>query len=665
MVKFIFAVHDHQPVGNFDHVVKQAFDMSYLPFTEALQRHPSVKVSMHFSGILYDWFEKHEPAYLETLRGLSARGQVELVGGGYYEPILALLPRDDQNGQIAKMQQYINKRFGAFPKGVWLAERVWEPQLAGVLNEAGAAYTVLDDIHFFSAGFPEKDLTGYFTTEFGGRHLSVFPINHHLRYLMPFADPEKTIDYLRTFEGKDAVLVMADDGEKFGLWPKTYDLVYTRKWLDRFLTLLETNSSWLQTATFSECLAGSRSKGLAYLPTTSYHELSQWALPPEPSGKLARIWKHAAEDLQPYLRGGYFRNFLSKYPESNSIYRKMLRVSARVGGAGGAGKDTLWKAQCNCGYWHGVFGGIYLPHIRKAIYANLLAASEAASAGMAEDRFDVSEEDWDADGRPELFVETKLAGFYFAPAKGGGLWEWDSLARKMNFCAVVSRYPEAYHDEGGADSISGSGKAGHLDADFKKHIFYDWHRRMNLLDHFFHPDTKLEDFKKASYGEQGDFVLGEYSSAVSRGPEGLTVSLSRTGAVWTGDKRVGIRVEKNVLLKADGSWEAAYRVINSGGEKTGSLWFAPELVFSFSNPAICPEGEKRDVSALRFEDPVWGAVELSFSEPVLLWAFNLDTVSRSEEGIEKTYQGSVLAPGIKKVLEPGESFEFTVRARPA
>ncbi len=409
MVRFIFAVHNHQPVGNFDHVIKQAFDLSYLPFTETLLRHPSVKVAMHFSGVLYDWFEKHEPAYLETLRGLVAAGQAELVGGGYYEPILAILPKDDQNGQIARMRDYQRGRFGVVPGGVWLAERVWEPQLAEVLTGSGAAYTVLDDIHFFSAGLSEKDLTGHFITESGGHNLPVFPINSRLRYLMPFADPEKTIDYLRTFEGGDAVLVMADDGEKFGLWPKTHDLVYKRRWLDRFLTLLEDNSSWLRTSTFSECLADSRSRGLVYLPSTSYHELSQWALPQAASGRLAGLREKASEELRPYLRGGYFRNFLSKYPESNSAYRKMLRVSAGVRDAGGAGKESLWKAQCNCGYWHGVFGGVYLPHIRRAIYSNLLSAEAAGRA----DGCEITEEDWDGDGLPEFLVETKQAGFYF------------------------------------------------------------------------------------------------------------------------------------------------------------------------------------------------------------------------------------------------------------
>ena len=38
--------------------------------------------------------------------------------------------------------------------------------------------------------------------------------------------------------------------------------------------------------------------------------------------------------------------------------------------------DHVWAAQCSCGYWHGVFGGVYLGHIRAANYAHLLAAEE-------------------------------------------------------------------------------------------------------------------------------------------------------------------------------------------------------------------------------------------------------------------------------------------------
>ncbi|MBI4801841.1 MAG: DUF1926 domain-containing protein [Elusimicrobia bacterium] len=663
MVKFIFAVHNHQPVGNFDNVMEEAFNLSYLPFTETLRRHPGVKVSMHFSGILYDWFEKNRPWYLDILRGLSASGQVELLGGGYYEPILAILPAGDQASQLAKMRDYIVHRFGVSPRGVWLAERVWEPQMAAVLARAGAAYTVLDDSHFFSAGLEAKELTGYFTTEFEGRHLSVFPIDHELRYLMPFADPERTIDYLRTFEGRDAALVMADDGEKFGLWPKTHDLVYKRGWLDRMLTLIEANCGWLQTAGFSQCLESAGSKGLVYLPTASYHELSQWALPGGSSQLLADLWKNAHQEARPFLRGGYFRNFFSKYPESNSVYRKMLKVSAQVSAAGGAGSESLWKAQCNCGYWHGVFGGIYLPHIRKAIFSNLIEAARAAAAGGSDGNFELKEEDWDADGRPELLIETKNAGFYLAPAKGGGLWEWDYAPRSVNFSAVISRRPESYHGSDGAESIVGPNKAGRREGELKKHIFYDWHRRMNLLDHFLHPETRLEDFKKAAYGEQGDFVLTEYDWKAAREADGLKVSLSRNGSLWDGDRKTAVRVEKDVKLRADGSWAADYRVTNRGAGPA-RIWFAPELAFSFSNASVCHGGERKEVSCVRFDDPVWGGLELEFSQPVLLWAFELETVSRSEEGMEKTYQGSVILPGVKKELNPGETLEFSMEVRP-
>src|SRR5436305_7940107 len=36
-------------------------------------------------------------------------------------------------------------------------------------------------------------------------------------------------------------------------------------------------------------------------------------------------------------------------------------------------RQALYRGQCNCPYWHGAFGGIYLPHLRNAIYNQLIA----------------------------------------------------------------------------------------------------------------------------------------------------------------------------------------------------------------------------------------------------------------------------------------------------
>lgn len=661
MVKLIFAIHNHQPVGNFDSVLEEAYALSYKPFFDVLERHPGVKVSAHFSGILYDWLEKTHPDYLDRLAALVKEGRLEILSGGYYEPILALLPEADRRGQVGMMRDYVRRRFGADPAGLWLAERVWEPELAGSLAAMGVGYTALDDIHFFSAGLEEKALTGRFTTEYGGRHLDVFPINHRLRYLMPFAEPQKAIDYLKGFEGQDAVLLMADDGEKFGLWPGTHEHVYKKGWLDRMFTLLEQNSSWLQTARFSDCLEGP-SKGLAYLPTTSYHELSQWALPPERSRRLAALWDESPEDFRQYLRGGYFRNFFSKYPEANRLYRRMLRASAKVRASGaGHGLAALYRAQCNCGYWHGVFGGVYLPHIRMAVYKNILEAEGSLPARPGRG-YELHREDWDADGRPELLAEGEKANFYFSPAKGGGLWEWDYKPRGVNLGSVVWRHPEAYH-ETDARNIASSETRRAAEAELKKNLFYDWHPRMCLLDHFLRHDATLDSFSKANYGELGDFVTGEYAVRHAEEEGGLVLRFARDGHLWENGRGRPLRVEKDVLLRHDGSWRASYRFLNTGHDKE-AVWFGTELALAFSGREHSQPGEKKNIAFAELRDPVYGGVRLEFSEPLDLWSFPLDTVSRSEEGAEKTFQGAVLLAHLRRELAPGAALSFSMEVKP-
>ena len=93
------------------------------------------------------------PQYFDRLRGLVERGQIEIVGGGYYEPILIAIPLSDRQRQITRLADYVEKHFGARPKGAWLAERVWEPQLPSSLAPAGVKYTLVDDNHFLGAGF--------------------------------------------------------------------------------------------------------------------------------------------------------------------------------------------------------------------------------------------------------------------------------------------------------------------------------------------------------------------------------------------------------------------------------------------------------------------------------------------------------------------------------
>ena len=99
-------------------------------------------------------------------------------------------------------------------------------------------------------------------------------------------------------------------------------------------------------------------------------------------GKLLhQLEEEKRDDILQFMRGGFWRNFLVRYHEVNNQHKKMMRVHETVYSAGATqetGFVQLWKAQANDTYWHGLFGGIYIGHVRSAIYHHLIKAENAA-----------------------------------------------------------------------------------------------------------------------------------------------------------------------------------------------------------------------------------------------------------------------------------------------
>src|SRR3989442_9795900 len=91
-VRMAIAIHNHQPVGNFDSVFAEAVERAYRPFLDALPRHPGVRLSMHWSGPLFEWLAEHQPSLLDAPGVVCGRRPVELLSGGFFEPIPAVLP---------------------------------------------------------------------------------------------------------------------------------------------------------------------------------------------------------------------------------------------------------------------------------------------------------------------------------------------------------------------------------------------------------------------------------------------------------------------------------------------------------------------------------------------------------------------------------------------
>lgn len=683
-VHFLLGLHNHQPIGNFDFVFEKAYQNAYLPFLDAMERHPKIHWNLHGTGILWDWLEKHHPEYVERVAEQVRQGRVELLTGGFYEPILPALPDADKTGQIQKLSRYLKQRFKVKPKGMWLAERVWEPHLTKVLADNGVEYALVDDTHFMTTGMTEDQMTGPYLTEEQGATLRLLPIRQDLRYAIPFKDPGETLNLLRRFVTPSGyhALTMFDDGEKFGLWPDTQDHVYKNGWLEQFLTVLESNSDWIVCSRISDYLADTAPHGRIYLPTASYQEMSEWTLPASSQESLHDVVHGLpapiAESAKRFMRGGFWRNFLTKYDESNNLHKKMLWVSEKVHRANDAlgGTPTkpaakaqrmieaLWAGQCNCAYWHGVFGGLYLPHLRQAIYKELLLAERLADKVLQPEGVKVHNEDFDKDGLPEVLVEAPAQNLYIAPQAGGSIFEWDLRDKGINLLNVLTRRPEAYHKqltsaktqenraEGAVQTIHDVVRVKEPELDKRLHT--DWYRRSSLLDHFFHADTKLDDFDRCQYGEQGDFVKSGYQADVVKGayPQ---VRLSRMGTVWTKEQRNTISVEKTLSFGEGLGWQVVYRIQNVHGPAC-NLWWGSEMAFAFSVlDAKIPQEFAAQSSWQRRDEPFSLNTKVHFDLPMDLWEFPLQTVSLSEEGFERTYQGTVLVAHTKLALQPGQA----------
>ncbi len=690
------ALHNHQPVGNFPSVFEQAYQQAYEPMVGALERHPAIRLALHYSGPLLDWLKAAHPDLLVRIRALVARGQVEILTGGYYEPILPIVPDRDKYGQIAKLTAAVKETFGYQATGLWLAERVWEPHLPKALAGAGVAYTIVDDAHFFRVGLIENDLNGHFITEEEGASVSIFPSAKSLRYRIPWWQVPELMDWLRTQAADDAsVMVMGDDGEKFGLWPGTRALCWDRGWVEQFFIALEDARGWLTLMPPGEWIGVYPARGRIYLPTAAYDEMTEWALPAPAAARLPAI-KHELEeqgktDLLPFLHGGFWRHFLVKYPEINTLHKMMLRVSRKVwrmrpGMRRDAALDHLWQAQCNCPYWHGVFGGIYLGHIRAANYSHLIEAERIADAGRHSRRWVEAEvRDLDADGARDILVNSDAQVLLIDPDEGGTVVSWDARGAGINLVNVMTRRPEGYHETLRAAIARGEVVLAQPDNvetihttrvrvkewGLERYLAIDSYRRSSFIEHFQASGASPQTVTRGELKELGDFVGQPFQPAIEGSPSEVVVRLSRHGRVAVDGGHMPVRVEKALTTAAGaGTLTVAYRVANQG-DKRLAVDFAVETNWGTSDPdaVVVTRGTQHHVrksgafdavETLAIRDTQWG-LDVGITLPTCaLWVVPIEVVSASEAGFERSFQGTSLWFLWPISLEPGASWEARI-----
>jgi len=662
-VYFGICLHFHQPVGNFDNILERAYQNCYKPFLDVFEKFPDIKMSMHFSGCLLDYFEAKHPDYLDRVKVMADRGQVEIVGGGYYEPIFTSIPSEDIAGQIDLMSGYVKKRFGQKALGIWTPERVWSPGLAKDFSKAGVKYTILDDEHFIKAGLKQEDLFGYFTTGEKDAEIAVFPSNKPLRYMIPFKMPAEVINYFKDVGNRHAcsLLTYGDDAEKFGEWPFTNDWVYGKNWLSNFFAELVKNKEWLITVKLSDCLKSRKPLKKIKIPEASYQEMMEWS-------------------------HGSWMNFLKIYPETNQMVRKMHYVSAKVNDIETRNQSTetrkkieearreLYKGQCNCAYWHGVFGGLYLYHLRKAVYEHLINAEKIVDGILHKGKKDwaeVKELDFYEDGKKAFIVENEEISLCIDPAKGGIVRELDARRVSTNLVNPIARHKEEYHkkilakmgkshDQNAIRTIHEDTKV--IDPGLKSEFCYDNYIRGCLVDRFMDTNTNIDDFMECKSQELGDFVNAVYEAKKEKDK----VVLTKNGKI----NGKAVYITKEIRLKGKKEIEVSYTLENLSKQTIDTIF---GVEFNLTMPYLNSDqyryvADSKILGSLNEKGAVPGPgsfsikdsgkeidIDFKFSQkPKDIWYFPVKTVSQSERAYELNFQASCIVPRWLINIPPGQ-----------
>jgi len=672
-IKFSMAFHCYQPVFNFEGEFENAYKKAYLPLLDMVYKHPGIKASFHYPGNMIKWFIDRHPEYIDKLRELIKREQVEIIGGCYYEPVMAMIPDDDRMEQIKKNNLLILETFGVKPRGAWIAERVWEPELAETLINSEMEYTILDDNHLLKAGAEKKDMFRPWNIREKSGDLVVFPAQKELRYSIPFRSPESVLDYMKKTAqgtGGDTCLFFADDGEKFGAWPHTDKLVYKKGWLDKFFSLLAKNTELVETCTYSEVLDTVKANRIKYLPPSSYSEMMEWSK-------------------------GDFSNFFRKYPEADRMHKRMINISRmikekKVASTGGSeeadikeAKMELYKAQSGCAYWHGTFGGVYLPHLRAGVYHHLIKAKGIMSRNRESLPTGVrSVEHKLGDNDQETVIENDFMDVFLKTSEGGGISELDYKPKAINLVNSMSRIEEQYHKKIKWRYIHRARKArlaivqgisadihdalGVGERGLKKFLYYDDHRRDSFITHIL--DNEMP-FEKLYTGVSGNasFLRGDYDMRIEPEKDSISARFSKSGNVEMKSGRVvDIDIEKKLTIGKGSYLDLTHEIkgkVLSG--KDGILKYAIEFNMLVWDEKRMKRSCRKKTDRLLLEDQYSGLkVEFLLDGDSDIGTYPVYTVNETEKGLLKTFQGMAVIVGRElPIIEAGLKDDIGIKIK--
>ncbi|MDR3167532.1 MAG: DUF1926 domain-containing protein [Treponema sp.] len=636
-LNIILGFYNHIPNGITDDEFETIYHTQLKPCITALNQHPGIQVVLHYSGVLLQRIYTAHREFFMLIKDLIARKQVELLGGGFYEPLMPLLPLADKIGQIEFLTTYLRQHFGKRPQGCWLPALAWEQNMVGALNTCGMGFTFLDEGQFRLAGISGEGLYTPCFSEDQGKIITIFPISNRITAEMGRKKASRVIeDLVREIpEGQKRIITV---------FPKELYTEGDGSELPefRFRSFFEELSRAQEFMEFTSPGKIFKNQGnlkKAYFPSSLETEFSQNNGSP-PAGILPQ-------------------QFLIRYPEANGIYAKMIFTHVLINQLRGdksrkrTAREELWKAQGYDAFCPGNDGGIYRHPVRKAVYRALIEAERITreKGGFIPSLMNF---DFDLDGQGEYLFRGERVNCY-VQLEGASVFELDYLPEAWNYLDTFNlpSPPSPKEDP----PLAGR-------------------RRTAFADYLVPKTFTSEDVREGCfYGAR--FCGGERFELLEldRVHGKVCFWLPRNPGLPYGN----VEIEKSYYLKKN-VLSVTYALINRG-EGEENFVFIPGIDLSFpgegeaylrilqGNTVIkgSPDLVLSGAGGLKFRDlKNKVTIDLCSDKSFDAWLVPIRTPDRPGGGNRDHYQSTWILPRKTVLLQPGDRFDmdFTLEMHP-
>ena len=412
-ITLVLGSHAHVPYGSETSEFEKVYSGLVRPFISGLCKFPRIQAAVHYSGVLLHWIERSHPEMIMSIKEMVNRKQIEMLGGGFYEPMLPIIPLQDKIGQIELLTTYLRKQFDKRPQGCWIPAFAWEQGLVSPIAACGMGFTFLSERQFTLDG-DGRTAAGFFDAstpcicEDQGKVITVFPVMQSLEAALAEKNVTSLLPSLlenyRKGQAEDAEIVVSIFPQKLNAEQGESP---DRAWC-RFFEELSRCENYAETV-----IPGKLVKGLKSLRKRCF---------PDSSDNADSISS---------------RRFIIVHPEAGGIYAKMIFTNVLINQLRGdksrklSAHQELWKAQDRTLFCKTGREGLHNHLLRSAAYSALLGA-EWITREKTKFVPSLVPYDFNMDGAQEwLFQDVRIN--CYVQSVGGGVFELDYLPKAWNY----------------------------------------------------------------------------------------------------------------------------------------------------------------------------------------------------------------------------------------